>query len=59
MPGEPEPKPSELESREGITYELVIQEPVLVPELPIDCVPQTDDLDTYGSVKRETRDPIL
>ena len=54
MLGEPKLEPSELESCEGVTCE-----PVLVPEVYVDRVSETDDLDTCGPVKLETCDPIL
>ena len=59
MPGELEYEPSELESREGVTYEPVIREHVPIPEAPIDYVPELDDPETCGPVKPETCDPIL
>ena len=60
MSGTPEPEnePSDPESREGGTFEAVIQELVPVP-VPVDYVLETDDPNTCGPVKLETHDLVL
>ena len=57
VPGEPEQ--SEPKSREGVTCEPVIREPIPILEVHVDSVPEPNYPNTYGPVKPETYDPVL